>query len=321
MNNIYSSLTIKSESNVTLEKTIASHRVRFDRIVKSRIYEILPQLINYTNKNQPKIAIDFLKLELNLRNNTNIIIGEMSNGLIGILGYTQRDAVYKDNLIINNDYILTEDDIIFTIPINLRLPKYEQITEYDGYSSGNFVVMKNKYLCLMCDSEIINHYVDELTEIVVTRFSLIIQGKFSKIFQSEIDDETINQLIAKLHNGTPFVKMGEEFSVTDQLHDLTSVTQVQMLTELKREYQNKINEMLTFLGVDNIAIDKESGVSSNEVNSNNPFTTINTDVYLKGRTPIENICKRYNLKKITPYFAPNVKVLIEEKYKGGNDNE
>lgn len=308
---------IQQEHSMDVEETIVFHRQRFRNIIYSRIVEALPLLINYDNKKC--VAIDFLTLELNLREGQNVVVGMMTNGEIGILGIT--NSIKKSSrLTLNNaPTVLTKNDINFRIHPSLRLDEYKEITSYDNYTSGEFVVLSNKYISQMNDSTIINHYTDELTEIVVTRFSLIIQGKFSKAFISEINDETINQLITKLHNGSPFVKLGSAFSVQDSIQDITSTVQVQMLSELKREYQNKINEMLTFFGIDNIAIDKNSGVSNGEVVSNNPFTNVNANVYLKGREPIKHLCKRYNLPEIKPYFSANVQAELSEQNQGANN--
>lgn len=295
---------VNNEHNLNVEETISKHRERFRIIVHNRLIEILPQLINYSNKSQ--LSVDFLNLELNLRNNIMVVIGMQTNGEIGILGYTNAFQEKQNVQLLTDKRILTKEDINFTIPEILICDEYKEIESYDNYTTGNFVVLKNKYFSMSTDRTIINHYVDELTEIVVTRFSLIIQGKFSKAFLSEINDETINQLISKLHNGAPFIKLGDEFSVNDQIQDITSPVQVQMLAELKREYQNKINEFLSFFGVDNVGIDKESGVSNQEIASNNPFTNINANVYIKGRESIKHLCKRYGLKEITPYISPNV---------------
>lgn len=304
---------VNNEHNTNVEEYVAKHRIRFRKLIYNRLLEIMPQLINYSNKSQ--LSVDFLNLELNLRNNINVVIGMQTNKEIAILGYTNAFENRENFFLLNDKRILTKKDINFTIPEFLICDEYTEINSFDNYSSGNFVVLKNKYMSYSNDTTLIEHYVDELTEIVVTRFSLIIQGKFSKVFKSEINDETINQLIAKLHNGAPFIKLGDEFSVDDQVIDITSPVQVQMLAELKREYQNKINEFLTFFGIDNVGIDKQSGVSNQEVASNNPFTNVNANVYLKGRYPLTYLCKRYGLKDIIPYISPNVISQQEETTK------
>lgn len=308
---------LNKEHNTNVEETIVFHRARFRNIIFNRLLEILPQLINYSNKSQ--LSVDFLTLELNLRNGVNVCIGMQTNGEIGIIGYTNAYQKSINTHLLTDKRVLTKKDINFTIPNNLICENYLELNTYDNYKNGNFIVMKNKFYSRATDIEIIYHYVDELAEIVVTRMSLIIQGKFSKIFLSEVNDETINQLIAKLHNGSPFIKLGDDFSVNDQIQDLTSPVQVQMLAELKREYQNKINEFLTFFGVDNVGIDKQSGVSNAEVSSNNPFTNVNANVYLKGREPIKHLCKRYGLKPIIPYLSPNI--LVDFGDNGGDNNE
>ena len=65
-------------------------------------------------------------------------------------------------------------------------------------------------------------------------------------------------------------------------------------TEMKREYQNKISELCNFLGINSLAVDKESGVSDTEANSNRSFTTANSSIYLRGREPFDMLNKRFS---------------------------
>ncbi|MDU7935333.1 MAG: hypothetical protein E7J54_32565, partial [Pseudomonas aeruginosa] len=289
---------LKVELPEDIDRRIMEHRNRFRRLIFNRYVEFLPLLINYTN--QKSVGIDFLQLEIALRQGYQVVVGKARNGVIMILGYIQSMYYKNGNDFINNFNLtfnrrLTQDDITFIIPEYLR-PEYAlEIEYYDNCQSGDFIVLRNKPININNDYKIIEHYCDELAEIILSRFSLIMQSKFSKIFLSDIQDETINQFINKLYNGAPFIKTDHYIDPLEDIIDLGSDFVTTALVEMKREYQNKVSELSNFLGVNSLAVDKESGVSDTEAKSNRSFTTSNSNIYLRGRYPFEMLNRRFNL--------------------------
>src|SRR5699024_11637167 len=63
---------------------------------------------------------------------------------------------------------LRHGQINFIIPEYLQLDYYKEITEEDSCRSGNFIVLRNKVLNYTSDINILDHYVDELAEIVLS---------------------------------------------------------------------------------------------------------------------------------------------------------
>lgn len=292
------------ELNQEISRRVMKHRNRFRRLIFNRYVEFLPLLINYTNKNTA--GINFLQLETGLRQGYQVVIGKARNEEIMILGYIQNhyhksSKDYFNHFNFSTEYRLTEKDIIYTIPEYLRPDYALEIQHYDNATSGDFIVMRNKPVTLSNDYEIIEHYCDELAEVVLSRFSLIMQSKFAKIFKSDINDETVNQFITQLFNGSPFIKTDGYFDAEEDIIDLESDYVVNALSEMKREYQNKISELSNFLGINSLAVDKESGVSDTEANSNRSFTTSNSNIYLRGREPLQMLNKRFDLD-IQPYY-------------------
>lgn len=295
---------VKSELNQDISRRVIEHRNRFRRLIFNRYLEFLPLLINYTNRDS--VAIDFLQLESALRQGYQVVVGKARNDQIMVLGYIQGQYYKNSNDYLNNfnftfERRLNEKDITFIVPEYLR-PKYAlEIQKYDNCSSGDFIVIRNKPVIINNDIEIIEHYCDELAEIILSRFSLIMQSKFSKIFVSDVNDETINQFITQLFNGSPYIKIDSFIDPEEDIIDLGSDFVTTALTEMKREYQNKISELSNFLGVNSLAVDKESGVSDTEAKSNRSFTTSNSNIYLRGRQPFEYLNKRFDLD-IHPYY-------------------
>lgn len=93
---------------------------------------------------------------------------------------------------------------------------------------------------------------------------------------------------------------------------------------MKREYQNKISELSNFLGINSLAVDKESGVSDTEANSNRSFTTSNSNIYLRGREPLQMLNQRFGLD-IQPYYDDEATSQIDiqnvatDNYGGGSN--
>lgn len=324
MNNLNHGVEV--ELNQDIGRRVMEHRNRFRRLIFNRYVEFLPLLINYTNKNT--VGIDFLQLETGLRQGYQVVIGKARNEEIMILGYIQNHYYksskdYFKNFNFNTEYRLTEKDIIYTVPEYLRPDYALEIQHYDNAKSGDFIVMRNKPVTLGNDYEIIEHYCDELAEVVLSRFSLIMQSKFAKVFKSDINDETVNQFITQLFNGSPFIKTDGYFDAEEDIIDLDSDYVVNALSEMKREYQNKISELSNFLGINSLAVDKESGVSDTEANSNRSFTTSNSNIYLRGRESLNMLNQRFNLD-IQPYYDDEATSQIDiqnmqtDNYGGGS---
>lgn len=308
--NSNSSVGVKSELNVDISRRVIEHRNRFRRLIFNRFVEFLPLLINYTDRD--KTAIDFIQLETALRSGYQVVVGKARNDQIMILGYIQGQYYkssndYFKNFNFNFERRLNEKDITYVIPEYLRPKQALEIQHYDNCTSGDFIVLRNKPVTLNNDYLIIEHYCDELAEIILSRFSLIMQSKFSKIFISDINDETVNQFITKLFNGSPYIKIDGYLDPEEDIIDLGSTHITTALTEMKREYQNKISELCNFLGINSLAVDKESGVSDTEANSNRSFTTANSSIYLRGREPFDMLNKRFSQDgrynfNIKPYY-------------------
>ena len=332
-NHMNNKVGVKTELSEDISRRVIEHRNRFRRLIFNRFVEFLPLLINYTDRD--KTAIDFIQLETALRSGYQVVVGKARNDQIMILGYIQGQYYkssndYFKNFNFNFERRLNEKDITYVIPEYLRPTQALEIQHYDNCTSGDFIVLRNKPVTLNNDYLIIEHYCDELAEIILSRFSLIMQSKFSKIFISDINDETVNQFITKLFNGSPYIKIDGYLDPEEDIIDLGSTHITTALTEMKREYQNKISELCNFLGINSLAVDKESGVSDTEANSNRSFTTANSSIYLRGREPFDMLNKRFSQDgrynfNIKPYYddeavsSMDIMNVATDNYGGGQN--
>lgn len=317
---------LESELSVKLSDKVITHRNAFFYLIQAHYYEMLPVLITY--KNAENTGIDLLKLEYGLRCGYDVAIGMNSFGIISILGYVKQspNAITNPSSFMQTNR-LTRKNIMFTCPDEYRpMGDLKEITQLDNCQTGDFIVVRNKtfnsyFPRVKSEYVLIDYYAQELAEIVTSRFSLIIQSKVVTVFKGEVNDETTNQLISAIYNGNPAIKASLEFDEDNILHIDSSVIPVAM-TELKREYQNKISELNNILGINSLGVDKESGVTNAEANGNTAFTTASGNIYLIARQNAFNLLnKRFGLK-IEAVYNDNVQseLSIEEVEKNENNN-
>src|SRR5699024_8884226 len=163
-----------------------------------------------------------------------------------------------------------------------------------------FIVLRNKTLNYVSDYNILDHYIDELAEIVLSRYSISMQVKITTLFLGEPNDETLNQIISDVYNGNPYIRGSKLFDLEEQIYNM--------------------------LGINSLAVEKSSGVSDSEAKSNRAYTTSNANIYLDARNNgLKKLNKRYNLEIEALY---NDEVLSEfselareeEKENGGDSS-
>lgn len=331
INNYNSSIPSPYEKGVGIElnekigQKVIAKRNNFYNLFLSRYIETLPFLIEYTtdNKEESKIlkSLDTRKCEVGLRHGYNMIVGENRLGDITILGYT--NAINHHQKITNffNDIRLNEKDIYWIVPKEFRPKKMLQITHNNNSCDGNFIVVQNKLYNVTNDIAIIEHYAEMLSEIVSSRYSLILQSKVLNFFKSEVNDETMNQVINKLYNGYPFVKVSKLFDVEESIVKLDNSNLANNLVQLKIEYQNQLNELNSLIGVDVLGVDKTSGVSDFEAKSGNSFSKNISNIYIESRQNAMNLLnKRYNLN-IKVQYDNNVNSALTSLMVESGDND
>jgi hypothetical protein len=278
MNNINS--VIEQSLNEKIKMRLVSHRNAVYRFFRNRYREFLPVVIGYTGLENTKI--DPIQLEIWLRQGYGVAIGETKRGVM-ILGTVSRQSnIYS---LSSNFSVapMTSNDITYFINEKIRV-KNKEITFHDGYETGNMVVIYNKPYQLTNDFEIIDLYSERIAEIALSRFSIYMQAKIATVIRGESDDEDIEQLTQDLYNGSPFIETTLEFDPRQSVIPIDNgASVVGALPELKREYQNNIAELNNILGLSALGVDKASGVSEIEAQSNKAYQKANSNVYLKSR--------------------------------------
>lgn len=285
-----------------IKQRVVSHRNRFYKLIYNRYAEILPLTISYENIDK-RFKVDLIQLESMLRHNYNVAIGEDVTGDIVILGYVNLSN--KNNFdyhYLPNTY--TKKDINFLINEAYILPEYNQLNRYN--KNGNFIVIQNKVYNYINDYEIIEHYAEEIAEISLSRFSLILQAKVMTFFRGDLNGDDLEEVIDDLFNGAPAIKTSVQFDVNENIIRFDNGNITSTLTELKREFQNKLSELNSMLGLSSLGVDKESGVSDEEAQSNASFKKSNENIYLFARNnALKFLNERYEMD-IHAEFSENM---------------
>lgn len=293
-----------------LAKKVQTHRDNFHHFLVGRYLEGLSTLFFYDFKR----PFDKARLEIALRQGYGVAVGPNKLGQTVILGTVMDMYGYQTYTTMNALMYqprLTGNDINWVLPKSLRPDHYEllkEIVDNDKAQTGSFVVFHNKPIVLTSDFSIIEHYADELAEIVASRFSLVMQSKIMTVITSEVGDETANQLVSALYNGNPFATVGKMFDIEDNIIHIDNPSLAQNLQELKTEYQHKIAELNSLFGINVLAVDKESGVTDSEANGNLAYTTMNGNIYLE--------CRQHTLDLYNHRFGTDYSIRIDSNAVG-----
>lgn len=297
---------IQLDITTKIYERIQEHRNNFHDIMCNRYLEFLPLTISYEHTDDH--LINKVRLENILRCGYGAVIGELTTGKIGLLGYITTQKKNPLSTFVNLEKY-NQNDIDFILSPALRLSKYEELSDIDNYENGNFIVIWNKPLNYNNDYAIVKHYVDELTEIIVSRFSIIMQAKINTFLRDEFGSEDMSEIASDLYNGKPWIKTTSKFDPEEHIISISNTAFVSALTELKRTYQNIISELNSMLGLNSLGVDKESGVSQTEANSNRSFKKANENIYLRSRN--EQL-EKLNAKYGTHFHAEYVDSMVQE---------
>ena len=177
---------------------------------------------------------------------------------------------------------------------------------YRHYRADKCVIIENNPLRLNT-KDFILFYVNKLTEAERTMDVNVKSCKTPVVFA--VDDKdvlTFKRLFQQVDGNVPACFVDKSLNLDSiGVYD----TKAKFLGKDLMDYKKSVeNELLTFLGFDNLAVDKKERVNLSEANSNNQITQSFADLQLKSREKAcELINEMYNLKisvkrkEIEPY--------------------
>lgn len=298
---ITTSGALDTELSNALKSIVVKKKNDFVRLKTLKYKEILPVLITY--KGVLDTGIDIVKLEVMLRNGNDVVIGKNKNDVLCILGYVTTPFYESNPEIFYTEQTVKYEDIHFIVNDHVKPDpeNFEEISNHNKCTTGEFVVIRNKVLNYVNDFELVEYYVDTMAEIMLSRYSIILQTRVNTFLKGQRGDETINQVLSDVYNGMPFPKVTDLFDIEESVHSLNN-NYSNVLEDLKRELQNWISELNNEIGIQSLAVDKASGVNEVESKSNHASTSANANLYIKGRNePLKKLNKRFGTELIAMY--------------------
>lgn len=290
-----------------IKKRMINHRNNTYHFFRNRYFEFLPVVIGYEGLEGTKI--DPIQLEMYLRQGFGVAIGETKMGVMILGTVAKHNQLYTSQS--NYTYSpATSDDINYIISEKICV-KNKEISFHDGYETGNMVVLYNKPFQLTNDFNIIDIYSERIAEISLSRYSIYMQAKIATVIRGEAEDEDVEQITSDLYNGAPFIETTTMFDPEESILSINNSAEViSALPELKREYQNNIAELNNILGLSALGVDKASGVSEIEAQSNKAYEKANSNIYLKARNEkLKLLNEKFNLNIKAEYADEIAKEL------------
>lgn len=171
------------------------------------------------------------------------------------------------------------------------------------YNDDDCIIIENN-LFRMNTRDFVLFYVNKLTEAERTMDVNVKRCKTPYVFACDDKDVlTFKALFKQIDGNTPAV-------FADKRLNLDAVTffktEAKFLGNELMDYKKSVeNELLTFLGFNNLAVDKKERVNVSEANSNNELTESFADLQLKAR---QDACDKINSK-----YGLNISVKRKEQ--------
>lgn len=157
------------------------------------------------------------------------------------------------------------------------------------YNADDCVIIENNPL-REATHEFVMHYVNKLTEAERTMDVNIKACKTPYIIACDDKDVLTFKRIFQLIDGNVPAIYADKGLNLDALNVLT--TNTEFLGNVLMDYKKTVeNELLTFLGYNNVAVDKKERVNVDETNSNNEIIESFADLQLKSR---QSACELIN---------------------------
>ena len=307
---------VNNELNNDLELKVIAHRDQYYNYIINRYREMIINLRAYNNL---PFSINAYKLEWYLRNGYDCVIGKNELGHHCFLGVVQGNY---SNTSADQPYAysrFSRSAIHWLVPDRL-IPKKEhflEITNDDNATTGDYVVLRNKPVTYTSDFAIIEYYAKHLCEIMGSRYSLILQSKYSKFLRMQPNNETMRQILQKIENGAPFILTTDLINPDRDIIDMANPHIHELLRSMKQEFNDQLGELNNQLGINSTGIDKQSGVSEEEVSSNNDLITSVGNMYINGvKQGLDLYNKRYGLdiQVVLNQKSQQVGLGIDESY-------
>lgn len=253
-------------------------------------YNFLPIYMLYTN-----IALNFFDWDLPSDN-------EQLNAdfLERLLFYRGRAAIINDKtrgLLVCDFNNISGWSNMFGYPTKIQaIDIFDHNKIIGEYESDDFVIITNNKMWYPTNVTVLKYSIDLSN--IADAFNLNIDSqKFPIILQSgdEKHKLTLEQLTDQIETGRRYIFLKSDLNINGTVTSL-EVNAPYLADRLNEAYQKKTAELLTAIGINNQNINKASGITPDEVASNNQLVKLSFNTMLIARQEAcDEIKRKFNI--------------------------
>lgn len=223
--------------------------------------------------------------------------------------------IRRDNgTVVSAAYVVKESNFnnLFE-PIKIEGIDFASGNSLGTFSKDDFVIIKNNFLAYPTNltvmkfcAEIANLDIAEKINTFSQQIPILLQG-------DDKQKKTLQEFVEKLELGQRYIFIPKDSVVKDVTSlDIRQPFIAKDLLDIK---DRNINQLLTLMGINNDNVRKESGVSSDEVNANDEFVSISSDIFTLARQKaVKEAREKFDIELS---FIDN----YEKSDEGGDSNE
>lgn len=266
-------------------KMSKNHALKWEELFDS-LGNFIPIYAQYSN-----LCLNFFDWELPIEN-------EQLNAdfIERLLFYKGRCAIINDSergLMVCDFTVVNGMSNIFGYPTQIQARDIFDHNKVIGtFDSPDFVIITNNKMWYPTNITVLKYAVDISN--ILDSINLNVEAqKFPVILQSPDDKAklTMEQYAEKIETGERYIFSKYDFDAKNAITSL-NINAPFISDRLQDLAEKKTAELLTALGINNQNVNKESGVTTDEVNSNNTLVKLNFDAMLIPRQEACNEIKR-----------------------------
>lgn len=189
---------------------------------------------------------------------------------------------------------------------------YNKISFFTG-SAGDFKMQCNPYNSVIVQNNILNipsmgfacYFAEKISKIDRLYDTNLINQKTPLIFKASPEEyHTLQNIINDIYSNSPIIKTKKNYKLNDNVEVLETKVDY-LLDKLRDEKNSCFAEILTFMGINNVNIDKKERLISSEANANNELISMDLHIFLSKRQEA--------VEKINKLFGTNISVVSNKE--------
>ena len=239
----------------------------------------------FDKEKYPAISGKFIE-KMNFYRGSSAIVNDRNNGLISC------DYVVKENYF----------NSMFE-PKKIIAKNYRTGEEIGTFNEQDFVIVKNNFLAYPTNLTVMRFCAMMSNLDIATKINTFSQQMPILLQGDDKQKKTMQEIVEKIEMGERYWFAPKDSQVINDISHV-DIREPFIAKDLIDVKDRTINQLLTLLGINNENINKQSGISSDEVNANNDFVKISSDIYtIQREKTVESLKEKFdmNIKFIDNY--------------------